>query len=537
MVPPLWATLRISLGRTTPLGEVQGWTLNNYLNVFLNGTETLDLVTTSLVFAVGSSLLALALGGALAWVVTRTDMPGRSAIEMIVIANLAVPGLLIAISWLLLLSPRGTFSSIVSALGIKVSSLPGMIFVEGISQIPITFLLLKAMFLSQDSTMEEASQVSGVAPRTTLLFVTLPLALPGILSVLILNLVRTLEAFEIPAVIGLPGGVRTFVSRIYELTSGIPPRLGGAGVFSVLLIALLGLALTLNAWLLKNQRRFESVKGKSSRRTLLPLGRYRLLFTIASFVFVGFAFLLPMLMLLWVSLSPYYSVVSLGAIERVTLENFIGILELSSVQHAFLNSLRLAAVAATIVIVLSALVAWILVRTRTRLRPLFELLGNASLAVPGIVMGLTILTVYISVPGVYGTMWILVIAYVTAFLPYGLRYAQPALIQISQDMEDAAAICGVGWFQRFVSILVPLIKTALFGSWIYVFMLSFRELSRSVILYTAENNVISVELFNLWNNGNLPQVAAFSVLLMILLMPLGFFVRRVSDRSRYADTH
>ena len=525
------------LGALSASGSALDFQLTTrYLERVLTDQASLELLANSLMYAGGAAALAFTLGTAVAWAVERTNIPARSLWYGLALVPLIVPGIVHTIAWLFLLSPEiGWINAPLKAvLGFPLSiySLPGMIWVEGLHTAPLAFILMSAAFRAMDPTLEEAAAASRADAWKTFRRVTLPLLLPSVASVLLILFVRALEGFEVPAIIGVPGRIFVYTSRIYLSLKLYPPSFGLAAAYGLVLLAISIVGLVLHRRATRRVERYATVTGKAYRPRRVDLGRMRYVALGALGLYAFLAVLLPFLVLLYASFIRVYSVPSLDSLRELTMSNYAFILQDDLTRAAVQNSVVLGAAAATIVVVVTALIAWITVRTRLPGRGLLDFLAFVPITIPGIVLGISLIWVYFTIPlRIYGTLWILLVAYVTRYLPYGIRGTTAALVQIHRELEEAAAAAGARWWPTFRHILVPLLRPALVGVWIYVFIISLRELGAGVLLYSSQSVVLAVRIFDLRDSGNYTSIAALSVFLIVMLVILVAVLQRVGGRT------
>ena len=536
VLPPLYSVIQTSLFTTKLTGEIDQFTFRYYRDL-LTELRVLGPFLNTVYFSVGSALLATALGGTIAWIVTRTDAPLRGLGYFTAFASFGTPFILYTIGWLLLLGRAGPINHWLkiwlnqSTPVINVYSLFGMIFIESLLWSPFVFLMLAAAFRSMDPSLEEASSVCGARLWQTLRRVSLRLLLPAFFSVVLLIFIRSFESFEIPALVGLPGDVRVLTTAIYIDAQKLPPQYGSAGAFSVLLMFVVAGTLYFYFRMTREGERFQTVTGKGYRPTVIRLGRWRYAATLALLVYATVLLVLPFLIILWASLLPFYSQPSLEAISRFTLKNYITALHFPKVTDSIKNSILLGLGSASAVMLLTLFASWLLVRTKLRGRWLLDLLTTLPLLFPGIVMGLAILRFYLLVPiPVYGTLWILLIAFVTRYIPYGIRYTHSALLQLHKELEEAAYTAGASWSNCMRRIILPLITPSFIGGWVFIFLLSAKELSMSILLVSPQTPVVSVAIFELWENAQVGELAAFGVIWTAILVSIAvvyyLFTRR-----------
>ena len=536
VLPPLYSVIQTSLYTTTFTGELDQFTLRYYEDL-LRELRVLGPFLNTLYFSVGSAVLATLFGGTVAWIVTRTDTPLRGLGYFTAFASFGTPFILYTIGWLLLLGKAGPVNHWLKILFnqsvpvINVYSLAGMIFIEALLWSPFVFLMLAASFRSMDPSLEEASAACGAKVWQTMRRISLRLMLPAFFSVLLLIFIRAFEAFEIPALVGLPGDIRVLTTAIYLDAQRLPPQYGNAGAFSVLLMLVVAATLYLYFRVTRDGDRFHTVTGKGFRPAVIQLGRWRYV-AAAGLLFYSFVLLVvPFLIILWASFLPFYMQPSLEGIARFTLKNYILALNFPKITESIKNSILLGLGSATLVMVLTMLASWILVRSKLRGRWLLDLLTTLPLLFPGIVMGLAIVRFYLNVPiPVYGTLWILLIAFVTRYIPYGLRYTHSGLLQLHKELEEASYVSGASWLNCMRRITLPLIMPSFLGGWVFVFLLSAKELSMSILLVSPNTPVVSVAIYELWENGQVGELAAFSVIWTAILVSIAvayyLFARR-----------
>jgi len=412
-----------------------------------------------------------------------------------------------------------------------VFSLSGMIMVEAFVWTPVVFLLMATPFRSMDPTLEEAALAAGSNNWQVFRKVTLPLALPSVLAVLILTFVRSLEAFEIPALIGLPAGIEVLTTKIYlQIRTGLIPRYGEASAYSVLLIAVVGAVLLIYQRVTSQGHKFSTVTGKGFRPRRIDLGSWRWAGG-AVLLLLPLLQILPLAALVWSSLLPFVQAPSREALAAISLENYRVAFNDSSIIWAVLNSLIVSVSAATAVVALTFVAAWVVVRTPISKRWVLDQLATLPLVFPGLVMGVAVLKMYLTLPvPVYGTVWIIVLAFMVRYLPYGMRFGHAGLLSIHRELEESSAACGGNWGQTVRKILFPLMLPTLFASWIYVFLITIRELSVALLLYSPGSQVVSVIIWELWENGRIGELAAFSLVFTLGTVLLAALFKQLAQR-------
>jgi len=537
ILPPLIFIIQTSLATD----DNTAFTLAHYAAVFSSLRGAFALLGDSIIFAVGSDALAIALGTLLAWLTERTDVPFKGTAYIGAFLSFAVPPIVKVIGWILLFGPKAGFLNVwLSQLlhiprgTLNVFSMGGMIVIEGLLWTPVVFLLMTVPFRSLDPSLEEAAATSGAGTFQSFRRVTLPLALPSVLAVLLLTGARSLSSFEVPALIGIPAGVQIFTTRIYLLTTqGFVPHYGDSSAYGVILMLLVGLALYPYYLATRQTQKFATVTGKGFRPRLLRLGRLRLVGA-AMMLLLPLLVVLPTLSLLWASLLPYVQQPTAKALASVSLHNYAHAFADGHIVEATINSLIVGVASATGGMFLAMLTAWIVVRSRSRARWSLDQLTTIPLVIPGIVLGIAVLRTYLSVPiPIYGTVWILVAAYVTSALPFAMRFCYSGVLTIARELEESAQVSGASWWTTMKKVVLPLMMPAMFAGWIGIFMVTFRELTVSLLLVTPSSQVIPVTIWDLWENGSVTELAAFTIALSAGLIALGLVLRRLSLRYGY----
>ena len=511
------------------------WTFQHYVDTFTSAGFG-SLVANSFEYAVATALLAVALGFGLAWLVTRTNTPAKGFARIAALVPLIIPGILNTVAWALLFSPQtGPLNGALHAVHLPafdIFSLLGMIFVQTTHMTPVAYLMGVSAFTSMDSSLEEAALSSGARPLRVLRTITLRLIRPAILSAGLLMFVQTISTFEVPQLLGVPNHVFVFVSRMYEAIQSFPADYGTVAVIGVFVLVLAAVGLIVSQRLSKRSVT-QTVTGKGFRPRVTDLGRWRWLGFAAFLLFFIVTVILPLAMLLWSSLLPTYSPPSVQALRTVSLHNYATLFSSPVLLDAVRNTAITALSAGLIVTVLTAVVAYLTVKTRIKGRFLLDGLATVPIAVPSIVLGVGVLYWYLVAPlpfHLYGTLIILVIAFVTIGLPYGMRYLGPGIAQISDELEEAATASGAGFVRSFRTIYLPLLMPSLLAAFLYTTIVAFREISAAIFLYSQNTDVMSVEIYNLWSSGDYPVVAALGILMVLLLSAVVGVVRLIGGR-------
>jgi iron(III) transport system permease protein len=518
------------------------FTLDNFRAVYLS-PETLRLFLNSVEFAIGAAALSLGLGTALAWMNERTNTPFKKLFFGLSIVPLVIPSILFTVAWIMLASPKiGIINKALQGLSgsdavfVDIYTIAGMIFVDGLHYSPMAFLLMTAAFRAMDPSLEESALMSGASVPQVACRITLQLAWPAAAGALLILLVRAIESFEVPALLGLPVGIAVYTSSIYQAIHQYPSRVGLASAYAVTLLLMTSVGIYLHSRLSSQGARFATVTGKGFRPRTIDLGGWRYVTAMLFMLYFVVIVLLPFLVLVWSSLQRFYSAPSWAALSRLTLASYRSVLDYPGFLDIVRNSLLLAFASATIVMLLAAVMSWIVVRSRVPGRWLIDNLASLPLVFPGLVLGLAIMVCYLTLDiGIYGTLWILLIAYVTRFLPYGMRYSSASMLQIHKELEESAAMSGASFGMAFRRVVLPLLKPGLLAGWIYVLIVSIRELSSSILLYGPGSEVVSVMIWELWQNGQYVELSALGVMLIVLLLGLVMLAQLAGKRLGVAE--
>jgi iron(III) transport system permease protein len=406
-----------------------------------------------------------------------------------------------------------------------------MILVEGLHLSPLVFLLMVAAFRSMDPSLEESALMSGARLSTVFRRITVPLAKPALYASILIMAVRALEAFEVPALLGIPRGIWVFTSRIWRVLSEYPANFGEAGAYSISLLLLTSVGVWLNSRLGKRGKSYQTVTGKGFRPHPMELGKMRWPAIALILAYFLVAVLLPVLILIYTSTQNFYSVPSLDTLSNMTWDNYRYTLTNASSLRALRNSFTLGIGSATLVMFIMAIASWLVVRTKLPGRWVVDNLSFLPLTVPGLVMGVALLFVYLRFPlPVYGTIWILFIAYFTRYMPYGMRYASTSMYQISGELEESAQTSGASWWQTFRRVNLPLLMPGLVAGWIYILMVSVRELSSSILLYSPGNEVLSILIFEQYENGQFTELASLGIVMVVVLMVLVYTAHKLGAK-------
>jgi iron(III) transport system permease protein len=520
-------------------------TLRHYATLYTDRFAYLSFLNT-LGFASIALVVALLFGLPIAWLVERTDLPGKSLIFMFMTASLLVPGFFTAMGWLFLAHPRiGLLNQLaMGLLGLEsapftIISIPGMGWVQGLGLASVVFIMTAASLRAMDASLEEAAQTSGASFLATLRRITLPLALPGLLAASLYVFTIGISAFDIPLIIGLSNRIFVFSTYLYVKSNpqeGLPDY-GLAAAFATFMVLLALLLSWLYSRVLVRARQYQVITGKSYQPRLVRLGRW----AIVAWLFIGAYLLLsklvPLAMLAWAALLPYFQPPSPEALQHLTLRNFLN-LPWPLVTRGLSNSLALMLGAPTLALALSLLFSWVVLRSRSRYRLAFDFVAFLPHAVPNVVFGLAALLAALFVirgpVDLYGSLLLLLLTYAIVQLSFGTRSTNSALIQIHTELEEAAAVAGATPFVTWRRVVLPLLRPALLYAWLWLALLTVRELTLATVLFSPQNITLSVVVWSLWHAGQLAQAAAVTLLMLLVFLPLAALYWRLSGGVRRA---
>jgi iron(III) transport system permease protein len=487
----------------------------------LRGRLYVQALWNSLVLGAWTAALSVAIGLPLAWAVSRTNVPGKRFLHFTAVISYLTPPFLTAIAFVNLFGPNaGLVNRFVRdvlgapALTFNVFSMAGLVLVTVPHTFPFVYLLAASALESVDASMEESAQILGARRWRTAAAVTLPLVAPAVLSGALVAFVNAIALFGSQAIVGLPGRVFTLPTRIYALFD-YPPQYGLASALSLIFVAITVAALYLQRRYLA-RRSYVTLGGKGSRPRLVDLGAARfavLAFGVAVFVIAVAA---PYLTLLAVSVSKSWG---LTFWQNLTLQHYRFVLvEYDVTRRAIVNSLMLAAGAATLAVVLGSLVGWVDIRTTTPGRKLLDYVSLIPLGLPGIVVAVALIQFWLAMPvPIYGTLLIILLAYTGRYVPLGVRSANAAFRQIDPSLEETARVTGAGWLRTFRSVTLPLARPGLFAGWLLVFVPALQELSASILLFSSGSITLAVAVYNLYETGALEPVAALAIVTMVII--------------------
>jgi len=504
------------------LGAFGTLTLQKYLKSYTDPALAEILVQT-IIFIIGSALVATLLALFMAYLNTRTNIPFKLLFQIISLVPMMIPHILFAVSWGILLNPSNGLINLVlkQAFHLQQSpfniySLPGMILVEGLLDLPVAYLIIAPAMSSFDVSLEESSKVCGSSNLQTLFRITLPVLRPAILASLTLVAIRSLESFAVPSVLGMPGRIYLLSTHIYHIiATGFAADYGMAAAVGMSALVASVTLIILYRHLTSESERYVTISGRGYRPALIDLRSAKvplfLIVGLLSFILI----VLPVVVLLYTSLVPYSMVPSLKAFSMMSLKHWLAVLKDPVSLLSLKNSLFLGIVGATLGVVLTFFVSYTITKVRTSASGILESLSFLSFSFPGIVIGVGFMWFFVRTP-LYGTIWALLIGYIATYLPYGIRPLTSAFVQIHRDLEESSRIFGGGMLYTLRRIVVPLMVPGIASAWILMATMFVRELSVSVVLSRPGNEVLAVQILRFAEDGLWGKLSALGILMILV---------------------
>ena len=504
------------------LGAFGTFTLDKYIKSYTD-PALIEIIVNTIVFIIGSALVATALALFMAYLNTRTNIPFKVLFEIISIVPMMIPHILFAVSWAILLNPsNGLINLLLKQIlnlqnsPFNIYSLPGMILVEGLLDLPVSYLIIAPAMSSFDVSLEESSKVCGSSNLRTLFKITLPVLRPAILASITLVAIRSLESFAVPSVLGMPGRIYLLSTHIYRIiATGFAADYGMAAAVGMSALAASITLIILYRHLTSESDKYVTISSRGYRPALIDLHGAKVpLFTIVAFLsFI--LIVLPVLVLLYTSLIPYSMVPSLKAFGMMSWKHWLAVLKDPISLLSLKNSLFLGIAGATLGVLLTLFVSYTIVKLRTTASGILESLSFLSFSFPGIVIGVGFMWFFVRTP-LYATIGSLLIGYIATYLPYGIRPLTSAFVQIHRDLEESSRVCGGGMLYTLRRIIVPLLIPGIVSAWILMATMFFRELSVSVVLSRPGNEVLAVQILRFAEDGLWGKLSALGILMIVV---------------------
>ncbi|MBI2853548.1 MAG: iron ABC transporter permease [Chloroflexi bacterium] len=537
--------LLLSSFRDIGFGEVRfnldKLTLDNYVAAYTH-PRAWRMLWDSFVFASGSLVVAFLLGGGMAFLVERTDAPFRRLSYAVMFVPLITPGLAMTIAWILLLSPKiGFINQLWFGLGfeaplVNAYSMPALWWVQGILEAPLVFLLLGAALRRMDPALEEAAIASGAPWSRVATRITARLMIPAIVGVALLQFVRGLETLDVPLIMGLGGDIRVFSSNIMLfLRVRVPPSYGLGFTYAIVLIALTAIGVYIYQRVMRRTERYTVVTGKGYRPRIIELGRWKAV-AVAFQMFFAFAVIgLPLAVLVYTSLLGFYQPPSMEVLSQLSLNSYQRIFSQPTTLGMLKNTAVLATLTSMGTMLFSLLLSWVIFRMKIKGGQIIDGLAFIPYAIPGIALAVAFMVMFLAFPNpIYGTIWILVIAYIVRSLPYGTRFTHAGLVQIHKELEEAGKVSGASFGTVFFRIIVPVMKPTLIGGGLYVFIQSVKIFAIAAILFSPSSMVFVVHLYQTWAEGAMGDAAALAVIMIGVISVLTFLGGGMRGMGRIA---
>jgi iron(III) transport system permease protein len=496
---------------------------DNFSNLFQYPQILLNTLTVS--FA--ATAMALVIGFLMAWILARTNVPGRRAFEQLMAVPYYLTPLLGALAWSMLGAPESGFiNQVWRALGgsehiIDINTPYGIAWVMALFEGSVAFVMIAAVMKSMDPALEEASQVMGASRLRTMLRVTLPLVTPGVLGAAIFVFAEMLGSFAVALVLGLPNRYYVITTAIYQLVQQYPPRIQVAAAMGVALFAVMFTMLFIYRRIV-SAGSYVTITGKAFRPRVADVGRLRYVLFGVCVLYLLAAVALPIATLLYASVQKI--AVAFPAADNFTLNNFRAAMSMNAVRSALGNSLLLGFATANIGVVLMGLLAWLIYRSRLPGSGLIEYIVMFPQAVPRLVFAFGMMWAWLVFPiPIYGTLWLLLIAYLTVFLPLGVRTIAGVMLQIDKSLEECAQMCGASWTFRTRTVTIPLLWPGLIAAWVLLFIASVRELGASILLMGPNSKVITPSIVESWF-GTASELTATLALIQTLVVAAAMVV-------------
>lgn len=515
----------------------------NFITVLGNPNVHLALAN-SLIACTGGTALAVVIGLTFSWVVVRTNTPCKRFIAAASMLPLFVPPLVAAVAWSILASPRtGLLNVVLGAMGIEwrfnIYSMGGLICIFGIYYAPYVYMFTASALRNMDPSLEEAAEVTGATALRTMFTVTFPLIAPAIISGMLLSFIVMLGIYGIPAVLGAPSDIPVLTTYIFKLTNWSPPLYSTAASVAIILMVVTGFLV----WLqhrITSRRSYTTVAGKAFRPALLNLGPWRYLTLGLAVVYLFVVVVLPTLALAVAAFRKFMSIRTIASLFDERQYSFIHFERLFAnplALRSIYNTMEVGIITAIVGGVLAFAIGYTIHRTSAPGRRSIDVLSTLPVAIPGLVIGVAYLWAWIGLPGgLYGTIWILALAFIARFMPDTVKALSTSLMQIHRELEEASWICGKGVLGTIRSIVLPLARPGVIAAMTLLFVLAIRELGSSLFLYTSNTMVMAVLLLDYYEGGNVGITAAFSLLQMALLAIVIGIANLLSRGARGAET-
>lgn len=522
----IWMSLRTGLP-----GQSSAYTLNNY-TALLADPYTYRVMTTTLIFAAVTIAVSVPLGFIFAWLIERTDMPGKALAMGLLSIGILFPTFLKAMGWVFLLHPRIGVINIflmqifgLSSAPLNIATVPGIGFIQGLTLTPLAYVMISAALRGMNPSLIEAASVHGVSKWQTLTRVELPLIWPALFSAIIWMFTVAIAAFDVPGVIGMANNIFTFSTAVYFMINpneGLP-RYGLSGAYGSIMVALSLILMIPYFVALKQSHRYQIISGKSYQLRFVELRHWRMFGWALLGVYFTLAFVMPLLAIFWVSLLPYVQIPSAQALSVISFERYGALVFDSALLQAAGNTLFLMVAVPTLIVIICTAVSWIVTRSRLPGRIVLDAIAFLPHPVPNLLFALAIAYGALLISNIiplYGTIFVLMVVYVVCWISFGTRVLNNSMIQVHRELEEAAQVAGVSTFRILLKVIVPLVRPGLIYTWIWTSLSAYRELTMAVFLASPKSQVLSTYIWGQWHGGGLGDAAAIAVIMITVMSPL-----------------
>jgi iron(III) transport system permease protein len=504
------------------IGAFGTFTLEKYIKSYTD-PEFAEIIVNTVIFTIGSAFVATLLALFLAYLNTRTNIPFKFLFRILSIIPMMIPHILFSVSWVLLLNPSNGLINLFLRQILSLENSPfniytlgGMILVEGLLDLPIAYLILAPALAAFDVSLEESSKVSGASNLRTLTRVTLPVLRPAILASFILVIVRSLASFAVPSIIGMPGRIYVLATHIYRIiATGFAADFGMAAAVGMSALAASITLIYLYRYLTSESEKYVTISSRGYRPAVIELknAKYPLFAIVALLSFV--LIVLPVLVLFYTSLVPYSMVPGAKAFSMMSWKHWLAVLKDPISLLSLKNSVFLGIVGASLGVILSIFVSYVIVKVRTPAAGVLESLSFLSFSFPGIVIGVGFMWFFVRTP-LYATIWSLLIGYIATYLPYGIRPLTSAFIQIHSHLEESSRVCGGGTLYTLRRIVIPLLIPGVVSGWILMATMFVRELTLSVVLSRPGTEVLAVQILRFAEDGLWGKLSALGIMMIFI---------------------
>ena len=514
VILPLVFLVEESLNTGDPMAfPPQQYGLANYIAMF---DEDINVLWNTVIIALMATVMAIVIGFTLAWILTRTTVPGSGLLERLLELPYYMTPLVGALAWSVIAGPKSGFVNQLWHAGggkgdiVDIYGYFGIAWIMALFEGTVAFVMISASMKSMDPALEESARVMGASKLRTMLTVTLPLVMPGVLGATLFVFAEMLGSFAAALVIGIPARIYVITTAIWDSTLSYPPDYGRASAMGLSLFVVMFGTLSFYRWRI-NKGSYATITGKAFRPRPMDMGRLAWVFLGVCILYITLAVVLPLAALIFTSLEKFATVILSQAV--FTLDNYRTALGLGPIRIALFNSLSLGFGVATVGVPLMAVLVWIIYRSRIRGAGAIEYLVMFPQAVPRLVFGLALLWAWLNIPiPIYGTLWLLALAYLTVMLPLGVRTLAGVVLQIDKSLEECARVCGAGWVYQMRTITLPLLRPGVLAAWLLIFMACVRELGTSVFLMGPNAKVIAPSIVAAFASSGTELTAAMALI-------------------------